>query len=852
MAVDDQTIRDFVAANIDNPQAIADAAAANNISSEQIASAMQLPVTSVNNFFAGSNVAPPTVAKKPTLSFQSSNTGGAVGQATGQASASQIGQIASQAPNLVTALQNGSAAITFNAETGGAELINTQTGQPIGGYEYIQTRPDGNIQINFSDGKGGYVSAVTSVDQQGTLAPITSNNVYTATKAAPDKGGLLSVQNIVAVGLAYALPIVGEAIAAELAVSTSVGTALAAVGTGVAQGQTIEQAIKSAAPSLIASGVMSELELGKLTDNITKDANLQNVINNVANSTVSTALKGGSAKDIFNNAVASGGGTLIGQSLTPDLGTLGASAAGQALATGAVTGNVVAGLTAGAGTAGSLQATQNSYMRDIDNVLNSQASGAPTQKVALDFVDLSKGTQVAGPGGLPNNGFQVGQMTQTAAGLFATLKLSDGTIVNVPVQYNQGAGSLTTNSTNPEVVNQVRLLQVTPENLSKINSVFLDKTPINPNISAEEQAALNKVSSASQNMINALKAGKSIDEYYNTYAYQQSLGDFATQIAQELSKDPTGSDPSFDNLRAEYQKITGTPFSTSTSVTNIPEIIITGKVIRSDPSTGTSTVQTSDGVTINVNSVLPQNSSVAVNKTTSTVIPTSVTNQTATTDTSPVSTTDTTSTAGTTTTTTPTSNVSTSTAPVTTTGTSTTNTTSTTPKSNLTQDIINLLSSNVSPTTITSTDKITDTSTNVPSSNVSVTSGGGDSNVGKVTITGGGDNVSKTSNVTITGGTDNNAAIVTPSIPTGNVTIKDGGVTDSTKKDLSDNNVTITTSYVKPKIKTSYPTIVGQFANPLTPAVSAYRPAGEIESQATGKEREDVWNTESLRNALGI
>jgi hypothetical protein len=47
-------------------------------------------------------------------------------------------------------------------------------------------------------------------------------------------------------------------------------------------------------------------------------------------------------------------------------------------------------------------------------------------------------------------------------------------------------------------------------------------------------------------------------------------------------------------------------------------------------------------------------------------------------------------------------------------------------------------------------------------------------------------------------------------------------------------------------------TIVGQFQNPLLPAVSAYRPAGEIESSETGKERQDVWNTESLRNALGI
>jgi hypothetical protein len=834
VAVDDQTIRDFVAANISNPQAIANAAVANNISSEQIASAMQLPVTSVNDFFTGSNVAPPTIAKKPTLSFQSSNTGGAVGQATGQASASQIGQIASQAPNLVTALQNGSASITFKADTGGAELINTQTGQPIGGYEYIQTRPDGNIQINFSDGKGGYVSAVTSVDQQGTLAPITSNNVYTATKAAPDKGGLLSVQNIVAVGLAYALPILGEAIAAELAVSTSVGTALAAVGTGVAQGKTIEESIKGAAPALIANGIMSQVEISNLTGQISSDPNWQNAINNIANSTANTALKGGSLTDIVKNAVATGGGTLIGQSLTSDLGTYGASTVGQALATGAVTGSGLAGLTAGASTAGGLQATQNSYMRDIDSVLNAQASGAPPQKVALDFVDLSKGTQVAGPGGLSNDGFKPGQMTQTATGLFATLKLSDGTIVNVPVQYNQGAGNLTTNSTNPEVVNQVRLLQVTPENLPKINPVFLDKTPINPNITAQEQADLNKVSSASQRQVDLLKAGKSIDEYYNTYAYTQSLGTTANLIADELAKDPTGADPSFNNLRAEYEKITGVPYNVSGTVQNIPEIIIIGKVIKSDPSTGTSTVQTPDGVTINVNSVLPKDSSVAVNKATSSVIPTSVTNQTAKTDTSPVSKLDTT--------TTPTSNVATGNVTITSGGTNNASNIKSNVGANLSQNILNLLSSNV------------------PTSNVTITSTGqnniGRNNISNVTITGGagnnvGNNISNIANVTITGGTANNIATVIPSVPSANVTITGGG-TNNAVSNVSDNNVSITTSYVPTKTKSLYPTIVGQFTSPITQAVSAYRPPGDIESQATGKEREDVWNVESLRNALGI
>jgi len=65
--------------------------------------------------------------------------------------------------------------------------------------------------------------------------------------------------------------------------------------------------------------------------------------------------------------------------------------------------------------------------------------------------------------------------------------------------------------------------------------------------------------------------------------------------------------------------------------------------------------------------------------------------------------------------------------------------------------------------------------------------------------------------------------------------------------------ITITTSSTKPPtIKAALPTIQGQFASPLTAAVSAYTPAGEIPGQETGKPREDVWNQESLREGLGL
>ena len=835
MAVSAEDIKNFVMANLDNPSAIAQAAQQYGISSDAIASAVGVPVSTVTSYFADAGVtAPPPAAVTPTTTPTPTPTPTTVSTDAPVVPTTTPTPTSTTTPFVPEVANDPSQEFntTYNTiQKGGVKIVDGQVVDASGNVLPANPVSIGNNQYDLQIGSAGGVihTVVNTNPTTGQVSPITDYNKQVSYTGGEPGGALL--KNVIAIGLAYALPIIGEAIAAELAVSTSVGTALAAIGTGVAQGKSIEDSIKSAAPALIAGGIMSQVDIGNLVGQISTDPNLQNAINNVANSTASTALKGGGIQDIVRNAIASGGGTLIGQSLTPDLGTYGASIVGQGLATGAVTGSALAGLTAGAGTAGGLQATQNSYMRDIDNVLNSQASGTTPQKVSLDFVDLSQGTQVAGPGGFPNNGFQPGQMTQTATGLFTTLRLSDGTIVNVPVQYNQGSNSLTTNSTNPEIVNQVRLLQVTPENISKIQPVFLDKTPINPNISAQEQADLNKVSSASQNMMNALKQGKSVDEYYNTYAYKESLPTLMLDIAQELAKDTTGTDPSYNNLRAEYQKITGTPFAIGTPVTDLGEIIVIGKVIKSDPISNTSTIQTPDGVTINVNSVLPKDSSVAVNKTTSAVIPTSVTNQTAKTDTSPVSTTDTT--------TTPTSNVSTSNVTITSGGTNNASNIKSNVGTNLSQNIINLLSSNIP----TSNVSIIPTGTNNVSGN----------NTSNVTITGGTGNNTRNNiaNVTITGGTANNIATVIPSVPSANVTITGGGANNAVSN-VSDNNVSITTSYVPSKTKTLYPTIVGQFASPITQAVSAYRPPGDIESQATGKEREDVWNTESLRNALGI
>ena len=651
-------IQAFVTANIDNPQAIASAAAQYGVSSTDIAQAMNVDVGVVSGYFNNASVeAPPvtiaptpaptptpvptptptptpapTPTPTPTNQFVASTAPGSVGTSYGQASGDLIAQVQQQNPELSTALQNGTASVNYDANTGTYNLINTTTGAPIGGNYQVQVGING-VGINIPTASGAVLQASVTPDQSGAIAPVTASQVYNTglnAGAGGFAGGGQLMQQAVAIGLAYALPIAGESIAASLstaafAVPTYVGTALASISLGVAQGQTLEQAITNAAPSLISAGIMDQTGINKLSVAITNNPQFQNAINNMAGSIIATSAKGGTIQDVLANAAAAGGGTLIGNTLQADgVSTANAQAIGQALATNMVTGSTLSGLISGAGSLGGSQAKANA------------ATKTNVATIDAPVIDLSQGTNVAGissvPGELPSGGFKPGQITQTANGLFTTFIAADGTTVNIPVTYNQQTGSVSTTSTNPEAVNYVKTLTISDP--SKINPIFFDKTPIDPGLSAEEQAALNNVASkTSSDMINALKAGKSVDEYYNTYAYTSSLPTFVTQMVTELSKDPTGTDPSYDPLRAEYKAVTGTDFISSSGVPNIilpPVTIVASRAVSYDPSTGIVIVVGADGNYKSISSTTPvtPGQTIAYNNTTSAVIPSSVTSQT--------------------------------------------------------------------------------------------------------------------------------------------------------------------------------------------------------------------------------
>ena len=348
---------------------------------------------------------------------------------------------------------------------------------------------------------------------------------------------------------------------------------------------------------------------------------LANIAGSAAGSAVSTAIMGGNASQVVQNALA---------------GSLGAgtSAAAQYAGASPTVANVLGGYASGASQAGG---SVLSGLQGAAGGAGKTTSVLPTGQTVSEapFVDLSQGTVVGGltdvPGELPSGGFQPGQITQTAAGLFTTYVAQDGTTVNIPITVNATTGEITTTSTEPEALNAVKVLRVDP---TKVNPVFYDKTPIDPGLSAEEKAALaNVASQTSQDMINALKSGKAIDEYYNTYAYTSSLPTFVTQMAQELANDPTGTDPSYNSLRAEYKAVTGTDFISPSGVPNIilpPVTIVASRVISSDPATGVTFVVGADGNPTPISSPTPltPGQTIAYNSATNTVVPNSVTNQT--------------------------------------------------------------------------------------------------------------------------------------------------------------------------------------------------------------------------------
>ena len=916
--VSKQQIADFVAANLDNPQAIADAAAQYGVSSSDIAQAMNVDVGVVSNYFTNANVqAPPVmtpsetiVAASPTPVPTPTPTPTPVPTPTPTptppplvvtqptvypvrpATQPQIQAAASYAPDAFTAISNGTARVQMDA-TGNPQIVDKTTGTPFNTQGLtIQILPNNQLSILGWGGKAQQLQATTSIDSQGNIAPIQPQNIQQA-GLINTTGGTNLFQAALEIGLAYALPIVGESIAASLttagiATSASVGTALAAIGTGVAQGQTLEQAITNAAPNLIASGVMSQFDMGSLSSTITSNPTVANVVNNVAGSVIATAAKGGNAQDLLTNAIAAGGGTLIGDSLQGQgVSPSTAQAVGRTIATTAATGNVVSGLSSGAGSLGGTQASQNAVTRNFDNMIPTTASDG-----SQVFYDPKTGIQYNADGSV-----------NTPAAKTATSSTS-----NIPADVLPVVQALA-KSSNLSLDEAYKVYQYS----HGVNDIGIEPSPIITALATASADAQNLIATGQWTLgpdgtsatdrdgnIHYKKAdGNWTDPSYasspppvaNTPVLQKGID--ATNAAIQANGVPSGAIINNPQVKSYTDTSTGnTGFSVETNVVaTSPDGKQTGYVIVYEPISGKTvyTYNYTDPTTNNVQVIagkVPPNfdtttqSFVGATPTTETITPEVINNSinaepiTQDTGQAPIST-DTTNIPSTTVV--PSKTTTTGQAPVTTT------------------DTTNIPSNTVIPTTTSPTATQTGTGgtgTATPTNALSSTTGtpgtagptgpgipgvgtgtgpgggGGTGTGGGLQNTGsnlagfgtgptpGGGGAGTGGGGTGTGGTPTPTPSPSPtltSIPEviGPVTTPE--TTPPPEQTTDPTPITITASTVKPPtIKAALPTIQGQFASPLTAAVSSYIPAGEIPGTETGKPREDVWNQESLREGLGL
>ena len=177
----------FINANIGTAagqQAIYNAGVSLGLSQAQIASAVSQAtgqtVTPQQVAQVAATVTPtaPPAAPPPVNApqFVGTPAPGAVGTSYGQASSAQIANTQQSAPDLATALQNGSAKMTYDGQ-GVPYLYDAKTGQQISGNYQIPVGQTGQLGINMPSANGSMVQVATKLNQDGSLAAVNASNV---------------------------------------------------------------------------------------------------------------------------------------------------------------------------------------------------------------------------------------------------------------------------------------------------------------------------------------------------------------------------------------------------------------------------------------------------------------------------------------------------------------------------------------------------------------------------------------------------------------------------------------------------------------------------------------------------
>jgi hypothetical protein len=228
----------FINANIGTPegqQAILNAGVSLGLSQAQIAAAVSQAT--------GMNVTPEQVAQvaqsvaapAPVPQFVGSAAPGAVGTTYGQASGGQIASVQQAAPDFATALQNGSAKMSYDGD-GVPYLYDAKTGQQIPGNYQIQTGANGQIGINVPAVNGSMIQIATKMNQDGSIPPVTANNVLNVGLNAGAGGFAGGISDIKPLLTQAALMYAGSQLGNYLNTPTETGTALSNIDTGISSG----------------------------------------------------------------------------------------------------------------------------------------------------------------------------------------------------------------------------------------------------------------------------------------------------------------------------------------------------------------------------------------------------------------------------------------------------------------------------------------------------------------------------------------------------------------------------------------------------------------------------------------
>jgi hypothetical protein len=183
---------------------------------------------------------------------------------------------------------------------------------------------------------------------------------------------------LIGAALSFSLPGIGSALASALSVSVEVGTALAGVASQVAQGVPIDKAITNAAISSVVQ--TGSTDVAKQIVNAGNSPAVANAISSVGGSIVKTVASGGSADDILKNSI----GAIVGSGVTTltadELGASASKALGSAVGTAAAGGDLTKAIGAAAGSLGQSGTTTTPPATDTTT-----PSTSPTVSSAEDY-----------------------------------------------------------------------------------------------------------------------------------------------------------------------------------------------------------------------------------------------------------------------------------------------------------------------------------------------------------------------------------------------------------------------------------------------------------------------------------